>query len=70
MDEPNKAVSWLTAIDSVDEDRQADMLLNAGLARIDNVFVMTRWLFSALERPVGTPSSRNAVWRGYTPYNP
>ena len=70
MDEPNKAVSWLTAIDSIDEDRKADMFLDAGLARIDNVFMMTRRLFSALERPIGTSSSHNTVWRGYAPYNP
>ena len=46
------------------------MLLDAGLARIDNVFMMTRRLFSALERPIGTSSSYSAVWYGYAPYNP
>ncbi|MYD99284.1 MAG: hypothetical protein F4X98_18115 [Gammaproteobacteria bacterium] len=70
MNEPNKAVSWLTASDSIDEDRKADMFLDAGLARIDNVFMMTRRLFSALERPIGTSSSHNTVWHGYAPYNP
>ncbi|MCY4430294.1 MAG: hypothetical protein OXC11_07875 [Rhodospirillales bacterium] len=70
MSEPNKAVSWLTARDSVDEDRKADMFLNAGIARIDNVFMTTRHLFSALERPIGTSSSHNTVWHGYAPYNP
>ena len=54
----------------VDEDRKADMHLRAGLARIDNVFQMTRRLFNAFERPVGTSSSHNAVWHGYAPYNP
>ena len=70
MNEPNKAVSWLTAKDSIDEDRKADMFLNAGLARIDNVFMTTRRLFSALERPIGTSSSHNTVWHGYAPYDP
>ena len=70
MNEPNKAVSWLTARASLDEDRKADMFLDAGLARIDNVFMMTRRLFSALERPIGTSSSHNTVWHGYAPYNP
>ena len=70
MNEPNKAVSWLTASDSVDEDRKADMVLNAGIARIDNVFMTTRRLFSALERPIGTSSSHNTVWHAYAPYNP
>ena len=64
MNEPNKAVSWLTARDSVDEDRKADMFLNAGIARIDNVFMTTRRLFSTLERPIGTPSSHKPVWHG------
>ena len=70
MNEPNKAVSWLTARDTIDEDRKADMFLDAGLARIDNVFMTTRRLFSALERPIGTSSSNNAVWHGYAPYDP
>ena len=51
-------------------DRQADMLLRAGLARIDNVFQMTRRLFNAFKRPVGTSSGHNAVWHGCAPYNP
>ena len=70
MNEPNKAVSWLTASDTIDDDGKADMFLDAGLARIDNVFMMTRRLFSALERPIGTSSSHNTVWHGYAPYNP
>ena len=70
MNEPNKAVSWLTARDSIDEDRMADMFLDAGIARIDNVFMTTRRLFSALERPIGTSSSHNKVWHGYAPYDP
>lgn len=65
-----KAVSWLTASESVDEERKIDMFLDAGLARIDNVFMKTRRLFSALERPVGTSSMQNRVWHGYAPYNP
>ena len=70
MNEPNKAVSWLTARDSIDEERKADMFLDAGIARIDNVFMTTRRLFSALERPIGTSSSHNKVWHGYAPYDP
>ena len=46
------------------------MFLAAGLARIDNVFMKTRRLFSALERPVETSSMQNRVWHGYAPYNP
>ena len=70
MNEPSKAMSWLTPHRAVDEDRKADMLLRAGLARVDNVFQMTRRLFNAFERPVGTSSGHNAVWHGYAPYNP
>jgi len=70
INEPEKAVSWLTACESIDEERKIDMFLDAGLARIDNVFMKTRRLFSALERPVGTSSGHNRVWHGYAPYNP
>ena len=70
MNEPRKAVCWLTAHESIDEDRKADMHLRAGLARVDNVFQMARRLFNAFERPVGTSSGHNAVWHGYAPYNP
>ena len=48
----------------------ADIFLGAGLARIDNLFMKTRRLFNAFERPVGTSSGHNAVWHGYSPYNP
>ena len=47
-----------------------DMYLDAGLSRIDNVFMRTRRLFNAFERPVGTSSGHNVVWHGYAPYNP
>ncbi len=70
INEPEKAISWLTACESIDEERKIDMFLDAGLARIDNVFMKTRRLFSALERPVGTSSGHNRVWHGYAPYNP
>ena len=32
--------------------------------------MLTRRLFNAFERPIGTPSGQNAVWHGYQPYNP
>ena len=47
------------------------MFLRSGLGVIDNVFLKTRRLFNALERPVATTSSGgNTVWHGYAPYNP
>ena len=63
-------VSWLTAAPTMDEDRRADMYLQAGVARVDNVYQMTRRLFNSLERPLGTSSGQNTVWHGYQPYNP
>ena len=70
INEPHKAMSWLTAKEWIDEDRKADMFLNAGLARIDNLFMKSRRLLSPLERPTGTSSGHNTVWHGYAPYNP
>jgi len=70
MNEPHKAMCWLTPDESLDADAQARMFLAAGLARVDNVFQMTRRLINAFERPLGTSSSQNTVWHGYQPYNP
>ena len=49
---------------------QGDMFLNAGPARIDNLFMESRRLCSPLERPVRTSSGHNTVWHGYAPSNP
>ena len=70
MNEPHKAMCWLTPDDGLDADAQAEMFLASGLARVDNVFQMTRRLINAFERPLGTSSSQNTVWHGYQPYNP
>ena len=70
MNEPHKAMSWLTPDASLDEDTVARMFLKGRLARVDNVFMLTRRLFNAFERPIGTPSGQNAVWHGYQPYKP
>ena len=47
-----------------------DMFLSAGLVWTNNVFMKSRRLFSALERPVGTSSGQNRVWHGYASYKP
>ena len=70
MNEPHKAMCWLTPDDSLDEDTVAGMYLLGRIARVDNVFQLTRRLFNAFEKPIGTPSGQNAVWHGYQPYNP
>ena len=70
MNEPHKAMSWLTPDASLDEDTVANMFLRARLARVDNVFQLTRRFFNAFERPIGTASGLNRAWHGYQPYNP
>ena len=63
-------MSWQTPNTTLDENRKADMFLRSGLATVDNVFLKTRRLFNALERPIGTSSSHNKVWHGYAPDRP
>ena len=70
MNEPHKAMSWLTPDPTLDEDTVARMFLRGRLARVDNVFMLTRRLFNAFERPNGTSSTYNKVWHRYAPYNP
>ena len=70
MNEPYKAVCSLTPLDGVSDDRKADLFLSSAIARIDNVFQITRRLFNAFERPIGTSSGHNTVWHGYSPYDP
>ena len=53
VNEPHKAMCWLTPDVTLDSDRIADMFFRSGLARFDNMFLKTR-LFNTLERPVGT----------------
>ena len=69
LNEPHKAMAWLTADTAIDEDRKADMFLRSGMGVIDNVFAKTRRLINPLERPLGTVSGRYTVWYGYSPYN-
>ena len=46
------------------------MFLKARLARVDNVFQLSRRLFQAFERPLGMVSGPSSLWYGYQPYNP
>ena len=69
LNEPHKAMAWLTADPGIDEDRKSDMFLRSGMGRIDNVFAKTRRLINPLERPLGTVSGGYTVWHGYAPYN-
>ena len=55
---------------SISENAKVDLSLQAGLARVDNVFQRTRRLINAFEHLIGTSSSYNSVWHGCSPYNP
>lgn len=70
INEPQKAMCWLTPDANLDEDRKADLFLRSGVARIDDVIQKTRRLINAMERPIGASSTRDTVWHGYAPYNP
>ena len=70
MNEPHKAMCWLTPDASLDEDKVAEMFLAARLARVDNAFQLSRRLFQAFERPLGMVSGPSSLWYGYQPYNP
>ena len=70
LNEPEKAMSWLTADSELDENRMADMFLRSGLGVIDNMFQKTRRLCNAVGRPIDAAGGKKAVWHGYAPYNP
>jgi hypothetical protein len=72
MNEPNKAICWLTERDDqvYDDMAKAQMYLDAGINAVDNIFQISRRLMNAFERPIGTSSGFNTVWHGYAPYNP
>ncbi len=72
MNEPDKAICWLTERDDLvlDDMTKAEMYLDAGINAVDNIFQISRRLMNAFERPIGTSSSYNTVWHGYSPYNP
>jgi hypothetical protein len=72
MNEPDKAVCWLTERDdhAYDDMTRAQMYLDAGINAVDNIFQISRRLMNAFERPIGTSSGYNTVWHGYAPYNP
>ena len=70
INEPQKAMCWLTPQADLNEDCKADLVLRSGMARIDNVFHKSRRLINAMERPIGASSVRGKVWHRYAPYNP
>ena len=70
VNEPHKAMSWLTPDPDLDEERKADLFLRSGLSTVDNVFLKTRRLVNAVERPIDSAGGKKRVWHGYAPYNP
>jgi len=70
MDEPEKAVFYLTDYGDYDENHLADLYAKASLGGIDRFFMQVRRRISLLERPIGTPSNRGRTWYGYSAYNP
>lgn len=70
MSEPEKAVCYLTDYKDYDEDHLARLYNKASLHAIDCFFMQVRRRLSILERPIGTASSMNRVWHGYSAYNP
>jgi len=70
MNEPDKAMCWLTENPNVDEPTKLQMYFQSSMAQVDNVFQLTRRLFNAFERPFHTASSQNCVYHGYSPYVP
>ena len=51
LNEPHKAMAWLTADTAIAEDRKADMFLRSGMGVIDNVFAKTRRLINPARAP-------------------
>lgn len=70
MSEPEKAVCYLTDLDSYDQDHLAHLYRLASLHSIDRFFMQLRRRVSLFERPIATASAQGRVWHGYSPYNP
>lgn len=69
LNEPDKAVCWITDRGGYGLDHLAVIISRASLHGIDRYFMQLRRLLSMLERPIHSPSS-NRTWHGYSPYNP
>jgi transposase-like protein len=69
LNEPDKAVCWITDRGGYGLHHLAVIISRASLHGIDRYFMQLRRLLSMLERPVHSPSS-NRTWHGYSPYNP
>lgn len=70
MNEPEKAVCYLTDYGDYDEDHLAWLYNKASLRTIDIFFMLVRRRLSLLERPLATMSNARRLWHGYSAYNP
>lgn len=70
LNEPDKAVCWITDRGDYGLDHLAVIITKASLHGIDRYFMQLRRMLSMLERPISTPSNAQRRWYGYAPYNP
>ena len=70
MNEPEKAMCYLTDVQGYDEDHKAWLYNKASLHAIDRFFMQVRRRLSLLERPIATSSNAGRRWHGYNAYNP
>jgi transposase-like protein len=70
MNEPEKAVCYLTDYGDYDDTHLAWLYNKASLRAIDAFFMQVRRRLSLLERPIATASNNRRVWHGYSAYNP
>jgi transposase-like protein len=70
LNEPDKAVCWITDRGDYGLDHLAVIVSKASLHGIDRYFMQLRRMLSMLERPISTPSNALRRWYGYAPYNP
>jgi transposase-like protein len=70
MNEPEKAVCYLTDYGDYDPDHLARLYHKASLHGIDRFFMQVRRRLSLLERPIATASNAERMWYGYGAYNP
>lgn len=70
MDEPEKALCWLTGIGPSVSDETLRMFMGVSMHGVDNTLQLVRRRISMLERPIKTASAKHANWSGYSFYKP
>ena len=68
--EANKAMCWLTAHDTFDDDHIAWLYNKASLHGVDSFFAKIRRRVSILERSMHSAANAGRTWTGYAAYNP